>query len=477
LFSNILTWFNFYLFYYNSPQKETLPKRTMHKKTIPLSILHLLPHTGGGVGTVLRAIVKKMTEYNVTSSIAVMEALNSETEKWCVQHRIPFLQNGWEKKHELFHLLAANDIIHIHWWNHPLLQALMVCGDLPEMRTVLWSHVNGLFVPQIFYNALINFPDYFVISTSLSKKSPIVANRITHHEKIKLIQSNAGIPSKSLFPKSKPDVFQAGYIGTVDYCKMHKDLISIWRETGITESPLVICGGPSDDAFRKEVEALGVSNLFDVRGEISNVEEVFKNLHIFVYPLARNHYGTGEQVLLEAMAYGAVPVVFDNGCEKTLIEDGKTGCIVSNKEEFVKAIQFLKNNKKIRDKMALAGFDYVNENFDLKGTLQQWYAIYREVIQLPKRTHRIFLKSHGKIRNNSPASLLLNSYGDSPESELLLRLLNENERQLQGCDLTLLPPICFSRTRGSPFHYQSAFPEDADLKRICSRLNEIHTPG
>jgi len=435
-----------------------------------ISILHLLPHVGGGVGTVVRAIAQNMRAYNITPFIATLESLNLPTKNWCVNQKIHYLENAWENKIELYRLINYCDIVHFHWWNHPLLQALITTGTLPKMRSVLWSHVNGLYAPQIFYPALIRFPDFFVISTPYSIESPLISNANTKN--IKLIQSNAGLPSdlRELLPK--PEIFQAGYIGTVDYCKMHRDLISIWHDTRITESPLIVCGGPSDAEFYQETKALGVSHLFDIRGMIDNVGEVLSNLHVFVYPLNRTHYGTGEQVLLEAMAYGAVPVVLNNGCENALVKNGKTGIVASNKTEFVRAIRSLRNNRETREKMADAGFDYVTKHFKIEQTVDQWRTIYNEAIQLPKRSQRVTLKPFININVNSPMSLLINSYGDSPESGILLSLLNGSKKPSLNNTLNFLSPTCFSKTRGSPFHYYDTFPEDKNLKKVCYKLKE-----
>lgn len=115
------------------------------------NILHLAPHAGGGVGSVLQALIKNSCiQGGFTHTLVTLESLNVQMRGWCEEHKIQFLDNGWQKKDRLLSLLASFDIVHIHWWNHPLLNALLAFNKLPKMRTVLWSHVNGLFAPQIF---------------------------------------------------------------------------------------------------------------------------------------------------------------------------------------------------------------------------------------------------------------------------------------------------------------------------------------
>lgn len=438
----------------------------------PVSVLHLAPHAGGGVGTVLRAIIKASSARGRFSHrLATLESLNDSMQGWCLENGIRFVENGWQNKEYLLQLMGACDIVHIHWWNHPLLQALLAFSPLPKMRSVLWSHVNGLFVPQIFYQALVDFPDFFVLATPFSKESPLIAGR-EGGERVKVIQSNAGIPAGSSGPLQKPETFHAGYIGTVDYSKMHKDFISIWSDTSITEAPLVVCGGPSEEALRREVVARGVSHLFDIRGTVNNVAEVLADLHVFVYPLNNTHYGTGEQVLLEAMAFGAVPVVMDNGCEKFLVKDGETGIIAAGKEEFVQAILFLKENPYQREKMAAKAREYVVAHFGIENTVRLWHGLYEELLERGKRQHVLKLKSFQNLPENAATTLMLNSYGDSEETGMILSLLDTAVAGNKDC-LADLPPACFSMTRGAPFHYRDLLPADGFLSGICQALERI----
>lgn len=436
-----------------------------------VSVLHLAPHAGGGVGTVLRAILKVSSGQSCFShTLAVLESLNESTKEWCTKNGIGFIENGWHVKEKLLQEMHFSDIVHIHWWNHPLLQALLAFSDLPLMRSVLWSHVNGLFVPQNFFKSLVDFPDFFVLATPLSKESPLIAGSNKDRKgRVRVIQSNAGIPAGLSANLGKPEIFHAGYVGTVDYSKMHKDLISIWDETSITETPLIVCGGPSETAFSREVSARNLAHLFDVRGTVNDVSDVFADLHVLVYPLNNTHYGTGEQVIIEAMAFGAVPVVMNNGCEKFLVQDGETGIVAIGKDEFVNAIKFLKENPSKRKRMAEKGREYVLANFGIEKTIRQWHDLYEELLALGKREHHLKLRSYDNLPDNSATTLMLNSYGDSDVAGKILSLFDLGAGGEEE-NFSDIPPACFSITRGSPFHYQSLLPCDPCLHHICNSL-------
>ena len=94
----------------------------MKKKT---QVLHLLPHCGGGVGTVLRALLEAELKQNlpVVSSIACLELLNETTRCHCNRLGIAWSDCIAVRKDPeiLDALVKTADIVLIHWWNHPLL--------------------------------------------------------------------------------------------------------------------------------------------------------------------------------------------------------------------------------------------------------------------------------------------------------------------------------------------------------------------
>ena len=138
----------------------------------PWRILHLVPHAGGGVGTVLRALLRQQKK-KFKVQLCSLEYLNDFMSKWCQGNSVDFLDQGWQHQDILFSLLEQADIVHIHWWNHPLLNTLLASKSLPLMRSVIWSHVNGLHVPQSFFDTLLlfitdghRFPEYSVFTVN-----------------------------------------------------------------------------------------------------------------------------------------------------------------------------------------------------------------------------------------------------------------------------------------------------------------------
>ncbi len=450
----------------------------MMKTESKTNVTHLLPHTGGGVSTVLNALLGRSSQEGAyCHRIIALEKINERSKEWCKKLNIEWMENGWNKQAGVFQVLADADIVHIHWWNHPQLHALLSKPGLPDMRTVLWSHVNGMHVPQSFFQGILDFPDKFVFATPFSRESDLIKRQSEGFlcQKLEVIQSSAGIPPEAPMKIVKPDGFRVGYVGTVDYSKMHPDFISLWADANICDAPYIVCGGPSHKQLEQEIDQRGLSSRFDIRGQVENVSEILTNLHVFAYPLNNQHYGTGEQVLIEAMAFGAVPIVMNNGCEKHLIQNNKTGMIVSGKDEFIQALYFLRDNPEARTAMACNGHAYVQREFGIERTVSEWHRLYEKVIKLPKRGHCMKVEAVGRLPLCSPVSLLLNSYGaDSPETRAILSSLNylaEGEEKSAIGDV--LPAACFAETRGSPFHYRSLLPDDPVLNGICDAFSQF----
>lgn len=427
------------------------------------SVLHLLPHSGGGVGTVLRALLEAelMKGSSSVSSIASLECLNEATRCHFNALGVPWVdgiavKGGFENLPALF---KRADIVLVHWWNHPLLMRLLFQG-LPPSRLALWSHVNGFFAPQSFFPELFELPDRFVFATKASLQSPIVQKLPDEfRHKLRVIRSCAGIPAGAFKPCLKDGPFRFGYVGTVESAKMHSGFLELCASAKIP-TKCIVAGGSAHDKLRSKAEHLGIANQFDILGPVDDPEPVFRSLHAFAYPLNSAHYGTGEQVLIEAMACGAVPVVFANPPEKALIRHGETGLITNTAEEFANAIRFLAENPAKRERLAMAGRRYVLDECDIKISVSDFHALYEEMLSFPKCSHRLSLPKFDCI-DGSPFHLFLASCGSNA---------TRNYFEITGIKsgIRSLPTEFRPKTRGTPRHYLRLLGHDPSLELICN---------
>ena len=152
------------------------------------------------------------------------------------------------------------------------------------------------------------------------------------------------------------------FVGRIEKYKGIQDVIGMMPAL-LTSEPdvrLTIVGG--DSGFRHELESLserlGVSDNIVFTGEVSRdyLLEKYREADIFVLPSRMEGFGI---VLLEAMASGLPCVAYSIPSVRTLIENGKTGLLAENKEEFFESILCLLKNDCVRSGIRKSGREYV----------------------------------------------------------------------------------------------------------------------
>ncbi len=431
-----------------------------------IHILHLLPHSGGGVGTVLRAILEAELKQHlpVVSSIASLELLNERTRYQCNKLGIAWSDCIADKEDPeiLNALFKTADIVLLHWWNHPLLMRLLFQG-LPPSRLILWSHVNGFYAPQAFFPQLFELPDLFIFATQASFGAPLVQELPKDlKRKLRVVRSCAGIPEEANTPYTKKAPFQFGYIGTVEPSKMHPEFLKLCASAKI-QAQCIVAGGPSQDALRSHAKKLKIENQFEILGPVEDAANLFRRLHAFAYPLNPKHYGSGEQVLIEAMAFGAVPVVLDNPPERALIRHGQTGLIANTTEEFTAALRFLSEHPVERNKLAAAGRQFVLKECDIQFSSDAFHELYGETLSFSKTTRQLRLPDIDNIAVGSPLHLFLSACGNGATRKYF-------DKMVSNLGNIPLPPEFMSTTRGTPHHYLRLLGNDSKLEMICSAV-------
>ncbi|MBA4416600.1 MAG: hypothetical protein C0392_01625 [Syntrophus sp. (in: bacteria)] len=429
------------------------------------NILHILPHAGGGVGSVIRSILaaESIPGCPYKHTVASLEYLNEVTQRHCDKHRIPWIDEiAVKRQEELPALLDGADIVLAHWWNHPLIMRFLFQG-LPATRLIMWSHVNGFFPPQTFFPALFEMADRFIFSTKTSFTAPAVQMLPEGiKSRLRVIRSCSGIPEGSEVTCEKSNPFQAGYLGTVESVKMHPDFLSLCANAAIP-SPFIVAGGPAHEELRKRAVAMNLESCFNILGPVTDPMTIFKQLHAFAYPLTPRHYGTGEQVLIEAMAFGAVPVVLANPPEEAIIYHGETGLVAKNAADFSTALHMLMENPAERNRLAAGGHRFVMEECGIEHSIEAFHAIFDEILSLPKQPRILQLPSIDGVKCGSPSHLFLASLGNSEERQTFEEALHRDCSNIFHKDFT-------SKTRGTPFHYLNMLGSDPELETVCKTI-------
>lgn len=106
--------------------------------------------------------------------------------------------------------------------------------------------------------------------------------------------------------------------------------------------------------------------------------ELLKNARAFLFPIKRPEpFGL---VVIEAMACGTPVIAFKEGSLPELIENEKTGFLVSSIEEACQAL------KKISQISREYCHEYVKKNFNLKRVVNRYEKLYKKILKNAKKT-------------------------------------------------------------------------------------------
>lgn len=425
-----------------------------------VQVLHILPHAGGGVGAVLRALLRAETASRSLHShrVASLETLNAQTQACLDTLGIASLSCADDAM--LAAWVAAADVVVLHWWNHPLLMRLLTRGLAPS-RLILWSHVNGYAVPQAFFPELFIAADMVAFASEASLDAPVVRGLSPDaRTKLRVIRSCAGVPAGAEKPTPKTPPFRFGYLGTVEPAKMHPAFLTLCAEAGL-DTPCLVAGGNGHDNLLRQACQAALADRFEIFGPVADPKTIMQRLHVFAYPLAPGHYGTGEQVLVEAMAYGCVPVVLDNPPERALIRHGVTGLVARTGEEFSAFVRLLANDSGLRRTLAAGGHAFVMDHCPIERSQQAFGELFEELLERAKMPHRVDLAPVDGIRPESPFHLFLAACGQAEEGSMALAIA-------QGKTVAAVPSFFSYATRGAPAHYLRFLGDDVHLARLCA---------
>lgn len=289
-----------------------------------MKILHITPHFGGGVGTVIRDWMDKVIAANDHDhSIISLDHVNKKTKDWAIDRGFPYLTDlagvmgtmGW-----VYLAIEESDIVLVHYWDHPMLVELL-SKPLPNCRMVFWCHKNY----SLKYEEL-QYPDrfYFTSPVQYQKNTSVSIWSTGNMERFLAIEPkphkgfNIGtVVSKKMDIPKTMELF-------MEVARQMEDAHFIWIGDAIPVNFM-------DSPFR------GSPN-FIFTGKVDDVAPYLAEMDVFAYPLRPDHYGTCEIALGEAMCAGVVPVVMDNPAEKKIVWHMDNGLMASTPEVFVKKI-------------------------------------------------------------------------------------------------------------------------------------------
>jgi len=144
------------------------------------------------------------------------------------------------------------------------------------------------------------------------------------------------------------EAFVIGYVGRLSpekNVRMLADLDRMLRAWGMHDVRFLIVGEGSERAWlRQNLPAAEIPGV--LRGE--DLARAYASMDVFVFPSFTDTFGN---VVLEAMASGVPAVVASGGGPRFLVENGKTGYIASQTDEFAAAVARVYRNRFLRSSM------------------------------------------------------------------------------------------------------------------------------
>jgi glycosyltransferase involved in cell wall biosynthesis len=433
-----------------------------------VKVLHLTPHLGGGVGTVVRSYLEYCSRNDLFShSVLSLDTLNSESKSLLDGIGISWVESAFDNYELIDSLVSGADIVLMHWWNQPLLQNLLMTHSLPLSRVIVWSHISGQPPPNNFSNFILQYPDRFIFTTPLSYYSPEVqALERKAQSQIACIWSTAGVErldryfAKNEFGLRGRGI--VGYAGNLDYSKISNDFFSISdRLKGHVNEMVVI--GPMTENFKNDLMGYSDGSHIEATGYISEDEKFSRiaSFDIFGYPLARHHYGTCDQAIQEAMAFGLPVIVLNNPMESYMVKHGQTGLIAANSYEYVANVKMLLANPELRLSLGENARKFAKSEYSINKLFLSWKATFLDVLSYPKTEKASLSRMLNKtLLPNDVFIASLESYGG-------LFLAHKQLKKKQDIDMITAQIGCLKGlpnwsgpTKSTATHYFQYFKQD-----------------
>src|SRR6266545_3418461 len=150
----------------------------------------------------------------------------------------------------------------------------------------------------------------------------------------------------------------------------------LWRELGFGPEDLVVAGdGPLLYELGELGHTLGIGDRVHWLGHQARPERVMQAADLFVLTSVGEAFGL---VLAEAMACGLPIVGSNSGAIPEIVEDGKTGFLVTplSPEGFADAIDKLAHDASLRLRMGAAGRRRAQQLFSVESHVQHMLEVY-----------------------------------------------------------------------------------------------------
>ena len=435
-----------------------------------MKILHITAHMGAGAGKAIAGIVISDHEHE-HKIIVVQEPKKRNHIESCLREGIEVLVSPAVE--ELIRNVEWSDVIVINWWHHPsIFEILLRISDM-KTRIVIWNHVNGLNYPRLKGDFLYEFDGCMFTSGASYKNSLWTKGQAKAiKEKSTLVYGMGDFRPEEYISKedySLDKEVRIGYVGSLDYAKLHPSFIS-WIKKALEADETIrflIAGDPTEDIVN-DVKEMGTEKI-ELLGFQSNVNEVLLSCDIFIYPLNPMNFATTENAILEAMAVGLPIITTDGIVEQNIIDNGVNGVLVHNAEEFVGSIKKLIEDMGLRKQLGKSARSYVIEKYGISENVENYRQAINKMVSVTKHKHDftsvIGMRSYEWFLSGCD-SFERRVFEDALKCEKGTKEYEKSVKRIKE-----LGQIFNGKEKGSVNQFSYMYPDDKDLSKLVEMVN------
>ncbi|OGV49403.1 MAG: hypothetical protein A2X49_00570 [Lentisphaerae bacterium GWF2_52_8] len=437
-------------------------------------ILHITPHMGGGVGKVIAGLAAR--DPGLHSVVLLEEPVNHQFIESSQAADTQIIVQPEEQI--LAEMMARAEMVILHWWHNPNMARLLAHFPSPEVRLVIWSHISNLTVPALN-------PEFILRANMLWFASPAsfeaeVFSKVPQEllrERCAVVYGS-GLDASAAIPRTLHEGFNIGYIGLLDFSKLHPDYLSFCKSVDLPGVRFIMAGdGAVRELIEKQVHSALPGIPFEFPGYVKDVPALLSRLDVFGYPIMPQHTCATENAIFEAMAAQVPPVLLRQLTEKYVVKDGDTGILVSGPKEYGEAMRYLFEHPRERLEMGERARRHVLETYSLYKVGSMFESAVEKTMKTPKKRTEFrsfmgetpaewFISCLGRDKERFQRSFEAGLTGQTPE-------IREN---LLSCS-----PLMKMEKKASAIQYAELFPDDPMLafwgKLLRYDLNSSGIPG
>jgi L-malate glycosyltransferase len=437
------------------------------------SILHVLPRCiGGGPERSVIAMAKEAQRLGRTERRTMVVLDPPVTPVMLLQARRAGIELVTRFDDDAFSEMArASDVVHLHFWNHPKLYALLRRVELPPARVLVTAHVSGTGAPQSITEEVGRFADHLIVTSAISLGTPGVA-AAPAVTVLRSIIDRSRLETPPTAPDRDPSAVVVGYLGSLNETKLHPRIVELCSQVSHPAVRFRFFGsGAEPHELIERFGAAGLADRVEVHGPVEDIASALAGMDVFGYPLAPHTFATSDRTLQEAMWMGVAPVVLAGSGPSKLVSHERSGLVV-DEAGYPAAIDRLASDAALRKRLGEQARAEAHERFDPEQGTLQMLTLMDQLGDQPRR-QRPKLPGAGE-----PAALgFLRSIGGAEATwarpfAVSLRVVDGD---VAAAHATIArSPTPLAHGEGGIVHYRNEYPDDPHLRLWASLVARAH---